>query len=379
MQFKNIIQYSQDLNVLYVEDNEDLLKETLLVFENYFDSIDVAINGQRALELYKENKYDLVITDINMPIMDGKTLIKEVHDINLQQDIIVVSAYNNSEQLLELIQLNISNFILKPLDIDQLSSVMYNTCKNIFAKKRMVSYHNDIDQENHILDDKVKELAEEVLFTQRLSLETIANMIENYDNETGSHTKRIEKYTQLLVNNVPEYKNYPIHLKEFISYGSLLHDIGKLFIAKEILIKPSQLTQKEFEIMKTHPLLGGEMLNKANETFKNKFHKDSFLKVAAEIAYYHHEKWDGDGYPKGLKEHAIPISARIVAIVDVYDALRSKRVYKDPFTHKHSVEIINDCRGTHFDPMLVDLFIVLEKEFDEIFNRFSGEEHENKK
>ena len=154
MDLNEILQYTQDLRILYVEDDKNLQKETLIVLENYFDSIDTAFDGSEALKLYKDNSYDLVITDINMPNMDGETLIKEIHTINQQQEIIVVSAYSDSERLISLIQQNISNFILKPIEANQLSNILYQTCKNIFAKKRMNVYHQNIDDSNKLLDKK---------------------------------------------------------------------------------------------------------------------------------------------------------------------------------------------------------------------------------
>ena len=371
MDFNEIFQYTQDIRVLYVEDDIDLQKETSEVLENYFDNISISSNGVDALNYYKMIQYDLIITDINMPIMDGEALIKEIHNINPQQEIIVISAYSDSERLMSLIQQSISNFILKPIGLNQLSNILYKTCKNIFARKRLNIYHQNIEENNKFLDKKVKELTDEITFTQQISLEAIADMVENYDNETGSHTKRIERFTSLLVEKIPTEVGCPPELREFVPFASLLHDIGKMFIPKDILNKPASLTSDEFMIIKTHSKLGGDMLNKANETFKQRFKKDSFLKVAADIAMYHHEKWDGSGYPNRLKGEEIPMCARIVAIVDVYDALRSKRVYKDGFSHKKSIEIIKSESDKHFDPIVVDAFLSINHKFDDIFNRLS--------
>lgn len=371
MDFNEIYQYTKDLTVLYVEDNVDLQKETLFVFENYFNKVDTALNGAIALQMYNNNKYDLVITDINMPIMDGETLIKEIKTLNMSQDIIVISAYSDSSRLISLIQHDISSFILKPIELTQLSNILYQTCKNIFAKQRLDIYHQDIEDTNKVLDKKVKELTDEILFTQHISIETIANMVESYDDETGTHIKRIEKFTQILIERVPEDTGCPKHLKELVPFASLLHDIGKMFIPKGILKKPDKLTEEEFNIIKTHTSLGGKMLRDANESFKKKYKKDSFLKIASDIAMYHHEKFDGSGYPEGLKEDEIPMCARIVAIVDVYDALRSKRVYKDGFSHTKAIEIIKKESGKHFDPSLVDIVLKLENKFDDVFNMLS--------
>jgi len=369
MDYRKVLEYTQDLNVLYVEDDEHLLEDTSEILEDYFDLLDTAINGKDALEKYnnffEENGeyYDLVITDINMPIMDGEVLIEHIFQIVPEQVVIVVSAHNESSRLIRLIQKNITNFVLKPIEPTQLIDILYKTCKNIFAQKRLKAYHQVLDNNNKILDAKVKELSKEIAATQRLSVETIGNMIESFDDDTGSHVKRIEAYAKLLVDKL-DLEN---GLNDLIPFASLLHDIGKLVVPKHILQKPGKLDANEFDVIKTHAKIGGEILLKANDDFKKEFGKDSYFKVASNIAYYHHEKYNGGGYPKGLKGEDIPISARIVSIVDVYDALRSKRVYKDGFSHEKSVDIIRSESGVSFDPKLVDIFLEFNKNFDEIF------------
>jgi putative two-component system response regulator len=156
-----------------------------------------------------------------------------------------------------------------------------------------------------------------------------------------------------------------------VPFSSLLHDIGKIIIPKDILTKPSSLNDEEFTIIKTHAKLGGEVLLKANQHFKDDFGKDSYFKIAADIAYYHHERWDGTGYPKGLKGVDIPKCARIVAIADVYDALRSKRVYKNNFSHQKAFDFIISEKGKAFDPELVELFDEYNEEFNNIFERLN--------
>jgi len=373
MDYKKILQYTQDLEVLYVEDDKNLLEDTCEILEDYFSILDTAINGQDALEKYnnyfKKNNcfYDLIITDINMPIMDGEQLIKEIESINEHQVIIVVSAYNESPRLIKLIQSGITNFVLKPVEATQLINMLYKTCKNIFAQKKLSNYYELLDSTNIHLDTQVKELSKEILATQRLSVETIGNMVESYDDDTGSHVKRIEAYTELMMDNISTACPTNTNKKEIVAFSSLLHDIGKLVIPKHILQKPGSLNYEEFEIIKTHAKLGGEILLKANEDFKKEFGKDSYFKIASDIAFYHHEKYDGTGYPSGLKGEEIPECARIVAIVDSYDALRSKRVYKNDFSHEKAMEIIKKEKNISFDPYFVELFIKLNKEFDNIF------------
>ena len=377
MDFQKVYKYTQNLNILYVEDDEKLLEETYDVLEDFFASVDTAVNGKDGLIKYQKYReenstyYDLIITDINMPIMDGMGLIKEIHSINEEQSIIVVSAYNESSRLLDLIHVGITNFVMKPISPPQLMEMLYKTAKIIYNQKNLEKYRQELEDINKNLDTKVQVQAQEIIFTQQISIETIANMIESYDDETGTHVKRIEAYTNIILKKIPISEGCPQELRQSVPFASILHDIGKLLIPKDILCKPDKLTKNEFNIVKTHAKLGGDILKKANLTFKSHFDKDSYLKVASDIAMYHHEKWDGTGYPDGLKEVAIPKCARIVALADVYDALRSKRVYKEGFSHEKSVEIIRDEKAKSFDPELVDIFLESHQEFEEVFTKLT--------
>ena len=377
MNLQKILKYSQNLVVLYAEDENQLRIETCEALEDFFQTVHVAPNGQVALEMYKEyyqnnsHYYDIIITDINMPIMGGVELIKNIHKINIDQSVIVISAYNDSSRLIELINIGITNFVMKPLNPLQLMTSLYQSSKQVFNQKQLIQYSEDLEDINKNLDVKVKELTKEIIFTQQISIEAIANMVESYDDDTGTHVKRIEQYTTLIVQNLPTTDEDSIEDRMTIPFASILHDIGKLMIPKEILTKPEKLTNEETTIIKTHAKLGGEVLKKANITFQSSFDKDSYLKTASDIAMYHHEKWDGSGYPEGLHGKNIPKSARIVAIADVYDALRSKRVYKEGFTHEKAVEIIMHEREKSFDPELTDIFLSVNQDFKEVFDRLS--------
>ncbi len=370
--YKNILKYTSDLNVLYAEDDDIIKDETIKILEDLFKNVETAQNGQIALDKYKEHYikngkyYDLILADINMPIMDGEKLIKLIKDINNEQKIIVISAYNESSRLIRLIQSGITNFIMKPIESKQFFDIVYSVSKDVYAHKKLL-------QTNENLSNRVESLYKEIRATQRLSVETIGNMIESYDDDTGKHVQRIEAYSQIIVDKLLEDERYSSCKEELkiVPFASLLHDIGKLQVPEKILKKPANLTDDEFETMKQHAKTGGEILLKANSGFKKEFDKDSFFKVASDIAYYHHEKWDGTGYPEGLSGRDIPISARIVAVADVYDALRSKRVYKDGFTHEKSVNIIKKESGSSFDPTIVEIFLDNGKKFNEIFERLT--------
>jgi putative two-component system response regulator len=366
MDIKKISQFTKDLTVLYAEDDSTVALQTIDILEDFFKSVKHVENGKIALDCYRQNisedkRFDIVITDLNMPQMDGQTLIKNIKTINPKQSIIVVSAYSDTKRLIDLLQSGVDHFILKPIKQNYLNDVLYKVSENICKDKKLLQYQEQLELTN-------TDLLKEVWLTQKLSIETIANMVEKYDSETGSHVKRIEKYTALIIDKIPpEHRECPAHLREYIPFASILHDIGKMYIPKHILNKPAKLNDEEFEIIKTHSYLGGKMLLDSNETFKKEFGKDSFLKVAGDIAMYHHEKYDGSGYPKGLKGEQTPMCAKVVALVDVYDALRSDRVYKKGWSQEKTVEYIAIERGKSFDPIVVDIFLETKDQFDNIF------------
>jgi response regulator RpfG family c-di-GMP phosphodiesterase len=204
----------------------------------------------------------------------------------------------------------------------------------------------------------------------------LAKLAEYRDEGTGTHLERIREYAKMIVEVLAQNPKYSGHITpdyiDYIYQSSILHDIGKVGIPDAILLKPSKLTEKEFEIIKRHTLLGGEAIKAIESQIEGR----SFLYLGKEIAYHHHEKWDGSGYPHGLKGQDIPLSARIVALADVYDALTTKRFYKAAYSHQQSKQIILGLKGTHFDPEVVDVFLLLEQEFNRIREEHLREEIE---
>jgi len=198
----------------------------------------------------------------------------------------------------------------------------------------------------------------------------LAKLAEYRDEDTGSHLERIREYSRILaerLSGTPEYEKYiSDNYIEDIFTSSILHDIGKVGIPDAILRKPAGLTDDEFEIIKTHTTLGGEAI----EAIEKRIEGQSFLTIGKEIAYHHHEKWDGSGYPNGYRAEEIPLSARIIALADVYDALTSKRAYKEAFSHQDAINMITKLKGSHFDPNVVDAFLSSENEFKEIADAY---------
>jgi len=218
------------------------------------------------------------------------------------------------------------------------------------------------------LEDKVIEQTQEIRFNKEISIEAIAALAEDYDDDTGKHIRRIKSYTIIIATWLKNHKNlFTTEQIEDMAMASILHDIGKLSIPKTILNKPGKLDEKEWEVMRTHAQKGAEVLDRANQIFFERFEKNSYLAVARDIAHYHHEKYDGSGYPHGLKDEEIPLSARIVALVDVYDALRGKRPYKRQWSHHDAYNLIISNSGTHFHPLIVEAFIEMAEAFDEAY------------
>ncbi|MGD2272540.1 MAG: PAS domain S-box protein [Desulfobacterales bacterium] len=265
----------------------------------------------------------------------------------------------------------------KPANVSECEAITKDGATRIFDVS--VSLMNDKDDEpvgfRGILRDVTEQLAAE---REKTKLEAqlqearaatilgLAKLAEYRDEGTGTHLERIREYAKIIAEEMSKHPKYQDYISEDyiedIFRSSILHDIGKVGVPDAILLKPDRLTAEEFEEIKRHTILGGDALNDIDA----KIEGVSFLTLGKEIAYYHHERWDGSGYPKGLKDEGIPLSARFVALADVYDALTSKRFYKEAYTHDKAKEIIIGLRGTHFDPDVVDAFLTREDEFKRI-------------
>ncbi len=241
-----------------------------------------------------------------------------------------------------------------------------------------LSLANQLASMNDVLENKVvertaqlQEKTDEVSRIRDVTIIAMGTLAETRDNETGNHLKRTQTYIRelaLKLQDHPRFKHYLSNdIIESLYKLAPLHDIGKVGIPDHILLKQGKLTPEEYEIMKTHPTLGSDALAAAESSLPA---PSKFLHIGREIAGGHHEKWDGSGYPNGLKGDAIPISARLMALADVYDALICKRVYKKAFSHEDAVAFIRDGRGAHFDPDVVDAFLEIQGEFDQIAKRF---------
>jgi len=285
-----------------------------------------------------------------MPNMDGIQMCKEIRNISKNIPIIILSAYNDNEHFLETIRLNINGYILKPMDINQFIDTLYDTIELIKLRDEVFRYKVELEEINKNLEEQVIQrtqeiykLNKEIEDTQKEVVFTMGSIAERRSKETGNHVKRVAEYSKVFALKYGLGKE----AAEMLKQASPMHDIGKVAIADSILNKPARFTPQEFEIMKEHAKLGYEMLKGSNRPL---------LKLASTIAYEHHEKYDGTGYPRGLKADEIDINGRITAIADVFDALGSNRVYKPAWKDEDIFKLFKEERGKHFDPKLVDIF-----------------------
>jgi len=330
--------------IFVVDDNNiNLLSadETLSMYYQVF----TLGSASGMFELLIDVKPDLILLDILMPEMDGFKALKLLKSDNRYTDIPVIFLTSRNDPATESMgfELGAVDFVSKPFS----KPVLLNRIKT----------HLDIEDKIHERSNRLKRLKNSIV-------SVLADMVENRDRITGSHIERTTRYIKLLLNAMLERGIYTEEISQWnldaVISSASLHDIGKIVIVDSILDKPGKLDSQEFDMMKTHVVEGEKIIDRIMIESGDK----TFLQYAKLFAGYHHERWDGTGYPYGLKGEEIPLQGRIMAIADVYDALVSERPYKKAFPHKEAVEIIKNSSGTHFDPELVIIFLAYEKEFD---------------
>jgi putative two-component system response regulator len=338
--------------ILVVDDqpqNIELL-EAHLITQGY--EIVTAANGEEALGKLSGNQIDLILLDVMMPGMDGFEVTRRVRQDNTHRllPIILVTALRETQDRVKGIEAGCDDFISKPFDKMELLARVRSLLKVKAYNDLMSNYQKELESEVTRRTEELKHALERI---KAASLETIyrLSMASEYkDKDTGAHIKRMSRYSAAVARRMGLDES----TIETILYAAPMHDLGKIGIPDLILLKPAKLDPTEWEIMKQHTVIGAKILKDSDA---------EFIRLGETIAISHHEKWDGSGYPNSLKGIEIPIAGRITAIADVFDALTSKRPYKEPFSVEKSLAIIKEGRGNHFDPDVVDAFFAI---FDEI-------------
>jgi PAS domain S-box-containing protein len=443
----DFFEHLKKLSLLYVEDDDNTREELEFFLKNKVKKLYLAKNGQEGFDFFKKYKPDLIITDIQMPIMTGTKMIKLIKEINQTIPIVIVTAFNDTEYLFDAIKLNITNYLTKPLNLFSLSEILSNIAKNINLENENKEIYNKLKQYKSIVDEKtiiiktdtqriityvneafekifgykkdeligkpfsffkqsnltlneesqkldnifaqniwkgnistfkkdeqiiycdltmyplkgddnniieymgiyhditqIVELHAELDDTQREIIYKLGEIGESRSSETGQHVRRVAEYSKLLALKIG------LNQKDvnMLFMASPMHDIGKIGIPDSILNKNGKLDSSEWEVMKNHAQIGYDIL---------KTSKREILQAAGIVSYTHHEKWDGSGYPLGLKGQEIHIFGRITSIADVFDALCSERVYKKAWPLEKVLELLIEEKEKHFDPKLIDIFM----------------------
>lgn len=333
------------MKILAVDDDDIVLDilEHLLSKDGH--EVVTTTRGAEALLLLNEGDFQMIILDWELPDISGIEICRNIRSTNFGNYLytIMLTSRSSGEEIVAGMSAGADDFVGKPFNGAELRM-------RVAAAARILS-----------------------LETRDMLVFTLAKLAESRDQETGQHLERVQRFSRTLAQHLQKQSQFQEVIdKRFIKdifLTSPLHDIGKVGIPDSILLKPGRLTEMEFEVMKTHTLLGAETLLEVAEINPHA----SYLKMAYDICLSHHEKYDGSGYPHGLVGEEIPLSARIVALADVYDALRSKRVYKDAFPHEEAKKLILESNGSHFDPDIVDAFLASEEEFIKTSTRFRGD------
>ncbi|MBU4427577.1 MAG: two-component system response regulator [Proteobacteria bacterium] len=349
--------------ILVVDDEDRNLRvmEAFLIPLGY--EVILARDGEEAFKKVQEIPPDVILLDVMMPKMDGFEVarrLKEKEETNIIP-IVMVTALKEVEDRIRALEAGADDFLSKPVDKTELKARVQSLLKVKAYNDHMRDYQKELESEVARRTQQLRRAFEKIKLASLDTIYRLSTAAEYKDEDTGAHVLRMSNYSAAVARKLGLNEK----TVEAILYAAPMHDVGKIGTPDSILLKPGKLDPDEWEIMKQHSTNGGRILEGSDA---------GFIKLGEVIALTHHEKWDGSGYPKGLKGSKIPLVGRIVAIGDVFDALTSKRPYKEPFSLEKSYGIIKESKGTHFDPAVVDAFFAIEDEISSIKEKYKDQE-----
>ena len=357
---------SDPATILVVDDTADNLDLMAGLLQDRY-RVKVAINGEKALQIARSGSPpDLILLDIMMPGLSGYQVCEQLKQDPATKDIpiIFLTAMAATEDETRGLELGAVDFITKPVNPPIVLA-------RVATQLQLKVAADVLRDQKSWLEAEVQRRTHDLIAIQDVTIQMMAGLAETRDSETGNHIRRTQHYVKALAQQLRSHPRYGSQLDDrtidLLFRSAPLHDIGKVGIPDRILLKPGRFTPEEFAIMQTHTTLGRDAIATAERQLGVEV---DFLRVAKEIAYSHQEKWDGSGYPQGLAGEAIPLSARLMALADVYDALISRRIYKQAMSQEDAVAIIEEGRGRHFDPDVVEAFRAVAGEFRAIAERF---------
>lgn len=326
------------LSVLYVEDDLQLQHSFAQFLKKIFNHVEVVSDGVEGLEKYKDKNFDIVITDILMPKMNGIEMSKAIKQINEEQEIVVISAFQDSEYLLSAIELGIDAYILKPINYENISNVLYKVAQRIQNAKELKLYQEQLETIVQERTAQNQKLSLEKIENYKKTIKSLVKMIEDRDSYTGGHSQRVAEYSQMLAKKM----GYSQEECELIYNAGILHDVGKVITPDAVLLKPGQLNDLEYSLIKEHVESGYTFLKQI-----------PMYKEISEIVHSHHERYDGTGYPNGFTNDQIHPLSRIMCVADAFDAMTTNRIYKASKTIPKAIEELEHQVYKQFDPDVV--------------------------
>ncbi len=337
------------LNVLYVEDDAKLRDIVADYLKMLFASVVCADDGEIGLEKFQENKFDLVLTDIQMPRMNGIEMIEAIRRIQPEQEIIILTAFSESIYFMDAIRLDVSGYLIKPVDFESINQTLSRITQKIIAIQENQHYKINLEKMVQVEVEKNSVLEQEKIYNYEQTLLALVEMIERRDTYTGGHSERVAIYCKAIAKQAGCSKEDC----DLIYRAGILHDIGKIVTPDAVLLKPGKLEANEYKLIQEHVTAGKEMLEKI-----------PMYQELSIIVGSHHERYDGQGYPKGFKGEEIPFLSRIMIIADAFDAMTTNRIYKTRLSKEEALQEIRDKSGTQFDPALTEFAIIALQEID---------------